>query len=51
MVSDNSSGQIGSSQGMVAINAGSGVVNNTSGTLQAEKIYLVLTRLITNLVS
>ncbi|WP_427838347.1 hemagglutinin repeat-containing protein [Acinetobacter baumannii] len=34
---DNSSGQIGSSQGMVAINAGSGVVNNTSGTLQAEK--------------
>ncbi|MDC4841033.1 hemagglutinin repeat-containing protein, partial [Acinetobacter baumannii] len=34
---DNSSGQIGSSQGIVAINAGSGVVNNTSGTLQAEK--------------
>ncbi|WNX61066.1 hemagglutinin repeat-containing protein [Acinetobacter baumannii] len=34
---DNSSGQIGSSQGIVAINARSGVVNNTSGTLQAEK--------------
>ena len=34
---DNSSGQVGSSQGIVAINAGSGVVNNTSGTLQAEK--------------
>ncbi len=29
---DNSSGQIGSSQGIVAISAGSGVVNNTSGT-------------------
>jgi len=34
---DNSSGQIGSSQGIVAINAGSGLLNNTSGTLQAEK--------------
>jgi len=34
---ENSSGQIGSSQGIVAINAGSGLLNNTSGTLQAEK--------------
>lgn len=45
---DNSSGQIGSSQGIVAINAGSGVVNNTSGTLQAEKDLTVTADQINN---
>lgn len=45
---DNSSGQIGSSQGIVAISAGSGVVNNTSGTLQAEKDLTVTADQINN---
>ncbi|WP_262729131.1 hemagglutinin repeat-containing protein [Acinetobacter pittii] len=45
---DNSSGQIGSSQGIVVINAGSGVVNNTSGTLQAEKDLTVTADQINN---
>jgi len=45
---NNSSGQIGSSQGIVAINAGSGVVNNTSGTLQAEKDLTVTADQINN---